>query len=278
MCWRSTTEHSSRRRAPCRPPRLSVHHNDGPVADPPWHPLPFHAVFDAPIYDGVRQAHSKPFRPKAAAQLETRIRELANERLDQLLPRGHVRPHPGLRRNRRRIRGMRIPGNTSRFSVRGAGLGQCGQPCRTRQRRRHRAVAAQLPGLPGPVGETAARRHFGRPVAGGGRSDGLPAARRQRARRRRSGHSDAVRVHRRHRNRAQDRGARSVGAAASSRPTGRRAGRPESQRARRPRGDDPLLRARAVVRPNRPQAVHHPRHHDRAGPADHHPARIGQPR
>jgi cytochrome P450 len=59
-----------------------------PAADPPWHPLPFHAVFDAPIYDGVRQAHSKPFRPKAAAQLETRIRELANERLDQLLPRG----------------------------------------------------------------------------------------------------------------------------------------------------------------------------------------------
>jgi cytochrome P450 len=62
-------------------------HNSGPVADPPWHPLPFHAVFDAPIYDGVRQAHSKPFRPRAAAQLETRIRELANERLDVLLPR-----------------------------------------------------------------------------------------------------------------------------------------------------------------------------------------------
>jgi cytochrome P450 len=71
------------------PPASTLgHHNDGPVADPPWHPLPFHAVFDAPIYDGVRQAHSKPFRPKAAAQLETRIRALANERLDQLLPRG----------------------------------------------------------------------------------------------------------------------------------------------------------------------------------------------
>ena len=63
-------------------------HNDGPVADPPWHPLPFHAVFDAPVYDGVRRAHSQPFRPKRAAQLETRIRELANERLDELLPRG----------------------------------------------------------------------------------------------------------------------------------------------------------------------------------------------
>jgi cytochrome P450 len=70
------------------PASTLARHNDGPVADPPWHPLPFHAVLDAPIYDGVRQAHSKSFRPKAAAQLETRIRALANERLDQLLPRG----------------------------------------------------------------------------------------------------------------------------------------------------------------------------------------------
>lgn len=71
------------------PPATTLaNHNDGPVADPPWHPLPFHAVFDAPVYDSVRQAHSKPFRPKAAAQLETRIRALANERLDELLARG----------------------------------------------------------------------------------------------------------------------------------------------------------------------------------------------
>jgi cytochrome P450 len=63
-------------------------HNQGPVADPPWNPLPFHAVFDAPIYDGVRRAHSQPFRPKPAAGWEARIRELANDRLDELLPRG----------------------------------------------------------------------------------------------------------------------------------------------------------------------------------------------
>jgi cytochrome P450 len=62
-------------------------HNTGPVDDPPWHPMPFHAVFDAPIYDSVRRAHSQPFRPKPVAQLEARIRALANERLDQLLPR-----------------------------------------------------------------------------------------------------------------------------------------------------------------------------------------------
>jgi cytochrome P450 len=70
------------------PASTLARHNDGPVGDPPWHPLPFHAVFDAPIYDGVRQAHSKSFRPRAAAQLEDRIRALANERLDLLLPRG----------------------------------------------------------------------------------------------------------------------------------------------------------------------------------------------
>jgi cytochrome P450 len=50
--------------------------------------LPFHAVFDAPIYDGVRRAHSQSFRPKRAAEWEARIRDLANERLDELLPRG----------------------------------------------------------------------------------------------------------------------------------------------------------------------------------------------
>ena len=33
-------------------------HNDGPVPDPPLHPMPFHANFDAPIYDGVRRCTS----------------------------------------------------------------------------------------------------------------------------------------------------------------------------------------------------------------------------
>ena len=63
-------------------------HNTGPVADPPLHPLPFHAVFDADLYNQIRRAHSQPLRPKSVAGLESRIRALANERLDELLPRG----------------------------------------------------------------------------------------------------------------------------------------------------------------------------------------------
>jgi cytochrome P450 len=63
-------------------------HNDGPVPDPPLHPMPFHANFDAPIYDSVRRCTSSQFRPKSVSKLEDRIRTLANERLDELLPRG----------------------------------------------------------------------------------------------------------------------------------------------------------------------------------------------
>jgi cytochrome P450 len=63
-------------------------HNDGPVPDPPLHPMPFHANFDAPIYNDVRRCTSSQFRPRSAAKLADRIRTLANERLDELLPRG----------------------------------------------------------------------------------------------------------------------------------------------------------------------------------------------
>jgi cytochrome P450 len=63
-------------------------HNDGPVPDPPLHPLPFHANFDAPIYEDVRRCTSSQFRPKSVAKLDDRIRALANECLDELLPRG----------------------------------------------------------------------------------------------------------------------------------------------------------------------------------------------
>lgn len=63
-------------------------HNDGPVPDPPVHPMPFHANFDAPVYEGVRRCTSGQFRPRSVVGLADRIRGLANERLDELLPRG----------------------------------------------------------------------------------------------------------------------------------------------------------------------------------------------
>ena len=63
-------------------------HNDGPVPDPILHPMPFHANFGAPLYESVRRCTSAPFRPKSVSKLEARIRTLANERLDELLPRG----------------------------------------------------------------------------------------------------------------------------------------------------------------------------------------------
>ena len=64
------------------------HRNNGPVPDPPLHPLPFHANFDAPLYDDVRRCTASQFRPKSVAGWADRIRELANQRLDELLPRG----------------------------------------------------------------------------------------------------------------------------------------------------------------------------------------------
>ncbi|BBY23375.1 cytochrome P450 [Mycobacterium stomatepiae] len=70
------------------PAAVLAKHNTGPVEDPPLHPLPFHAVFDADLYGEIRRAHSAPLRPRSVAGLEARIRELANERLDVLLPQG----------------------------------------------------------------------------------------------------------------------------------------------------------------------------------------------
>jgi cytochrome P450 len=52
------------------------------------HPLPFHAVFDTDLYGEIRRAHSQPLRTRSVAGLADRIRTLANERLDELLPHG----------------------------------------------------------------------------------------------------------------------------------------------------------------------------------------------
>ncbi|MGV9800713.1 cytochrome P450 [Mycobacterium sp. NPDC003449] len=65
-----------------------AHRNHGPVPDPPLHPMPFHANFDSPIYEDVRRCTSAQFRPRSVTRLADRIRALANERLDELLPLG----------------------------------------------------------------------------------------------------------------------------------------------------------------------------------------------
>lgn len=70
------------------PASVLARHNDGPVDDPPLHPLPFHAVFDTDLYSEIRRAHSAPLRPRSIAVLESRIRALANQRLDLLLGQG----------------------------------------------------------------------------------------------------------------------------------------------------------------------------------------------
>jgi cytochrome P450 len=70
------------------PTAVLAKHNIGPVEDPPLHPLPFHAVFDADLYGEIRRSHSAPLRPRSVAGLADRIRALANERLDLLLPQG----------------------------------------------------------------------------------------------------------------------------------------------------------------------------------------------
>jgi len=70
-------------------PDVLLNHNDGqPVPDPPTEPFGFHVFYSEPIYNAVRQAHSRPFRPGAVAKLEGFVREQTRTRLDELLPRG----------------------------------------------------------------------------------------------------------------------------------------------------------------------------------------------
>ncbi len=65
--WNATTGHSSLLRARCPLQPSWLQHNDGPVPDPLLHPMPFHANFDAPLYESVRRCTSAPFRPKSVS-------------------------------------------------------------------------------------------------------------------------------------------------------------------------------------------------------------------
>ena len=142
----------------------------------------------------------------------------------------------------------------------GPGGGQRRQPCRAWQRRRGGQRPARLSRLPDPGGRRRPRRRARRTTADRREPAGLPAARRVTPDRRRGGGPDARRLHRRHRDGAQDRRAWAVGAEPAPRPAGCRPRRPGRQRRRRARGDHPVLRTRAVVRPNRSASLHHSRH------------------
>ena len=238
-------------------------HNDGPVPDPPLHPMPFHANFDAPIYDGVRRCTSGQFRPKSVAKLADRIRALANERLDELLPRGTfdlTQEYGGIVAASVVCELLGLPVDLAPEVLATVNAGSLAEPGSGVE------VANARPGYleylvpiverrraDGSDGELPDRRQSAR----------VPVAGRLRVQRHGGGRPDARRLHRRHRNRAEDRRARTVGVGPAARPDGCGAGRSRRQRAQGARGDDPVLRARSVVRPHAAQAVHHPRHHDR---------------
>jgi cytochrome P450 len=68
-------------------PERLLRHNDGQVQELPLDPtLPIGSLLGSPHYEVLRQAHMKPFRPRSVAALEATVRELANARLDILLP------------------------------------------------------------------------------------------------------------------------------------------------------------------------------------------------
>lgn len=69
-------------------PAILLNHNKGVPAKLPDSPLPGGALLASPYYEILRHAHIKPLRPKSASGLETFIRQLANERLDALIPQG----------------------------------------------------------------------------------------------------------------------------------------------------------------------------------------------
>lgn len=65
----------------------SVHH-EGPPPSLPMDPLPRSSNLGSPWYEQLRHAQIKPLRPRSVAGLEQLIRDLANERLDVLIPKG----------------------------------------------------------------------------------------------------------------------------------------------------------------------------------------------
>jgi cytochrome P450 len=68
-------------------PERLLQHNHGSVKELDLtEPLPIHTLLGSPHYDVLRKAHSKPLTPKSVAALNRLARDIANQRLDLLLP------------------------------------------------------------------------------------------------------------------------------------------------------------------------------------------------
>ncbi len=188
-------------------------HHDGPVPDPPLHPMPFHANFDSPLYEDVRRCTSGQFRARTAATFADRIRRLANDRLDALLPLGSfdlTQDYGGIVAASMVCELVGLPVELAPDVLATVNAGSLAEPGSGVE------VANARPGyleyLTPPIIER--RRAGGRAAARDrGQLDRLPAAMGRGAHRYGGGGADARRVHRGHRDGAQDRRARSVGTA-----------------------------------------------------------------
>lgn len=69
-------------------PEILTRHNHGQVSELPLDPLPIGAMLGSPHFEVLRNAHIRPFRPRAVRELTEFVQNLAECRLDELLPRG----------------------------------------------------------------------------------------------------------------------------------------------------------------------------------------------
>jgi len=68
-------------------PEILLRHNHGHVEQLPTDPVPNGAMTGSPHFEVLRNAHIRPFRPTYVRSLSKLVRDLADERLDLLLPR-----------------------------------------------------------------------------------------------------------------------------------------------------------------------------------------------
>jgi cytochrome P450 len=67
-------------------PEVLLQHHEGEPPKASLNPMPPMTLLHSPFYDEIRNAHMKPFRPGAVAQLETFCREVGRSLLEELLP------------------------------------------------------------------------------------------------------------------------------------------------------------------------------------------------